>query len=121
MAQKQKNTKKSELCVGEVTTDTCYHGNSTLSMRAEPEVINMPVETKNTQFRLYLLLCWIEDITRKLCGTLLCLQKDSKVIDSASVLLSRVTPSSRFAQLCNFWISKAEDFSLLSCTEGHRY
>ena len=25
MAQKQKNT---ELCVGEVTTDTCYHGNS---------------------------------------------------------------------------------------------
>ena len=48
-------------------------------MRVEPKVINLSkvvllrVKTSNTvskQFRLYLLLCWIEDITRRPCGTL---------------------------------------------------
>ena len=72
----------------------------------------MRVESKSTVSKQFRLLSLIDDITRKPCGSLLQLQKDSKVIDSESVLLSRATLTSRFCQLCIFWFSKSLRFLL---------
>ena len=55
---------------------------------------------------------FVRQKTRKPCGIVLQLQKDSKVIHSASVLLSRAMPTSHFRQLCNFQISKSLRFQL---------